>query len=131
MTARPTQSTSSLFKPLADAEAPVDIWFNDAPLRVPGGRSVAAALLAAGVARFRSTPVSGAPRAPYCMMGACFECLVEIDGVPARQSCMVEVRDGMRIRSQEGARDLPPEVVQDAAPAATQNAAALENADGR
>ncbi|MDR3095793.1 MAG: (2Fe-2S)-binding protein [Paraburkholderia sp.] len=104
MTAQPT---SSLFKPLAPAEAQVEIWFNDAPLRVPGGRSVAAALLAASVSRFRSTPVSGAPRAPYCMMGACFECLVEIDGVPARQSCMVEVREGMRIRTQEGARDLP------------------------
>jgi predicted molibdopterin-dependent oxidoreductase YjgC len=42
------------------------------------------------------------------MMGACFECLVEIDGVPSRQSCMVTVREGMRIHSQEGARDLPP-----------------------
>ena len=102
-----SQSTPPLFKPLTDADAPVDIWFNDEPLSVPGERSVAAALLAAGIARFRSTPVSGAPRAPYCMMGACFECLVEIDGVPSRQSCMVRVQAGMRIRSQEGARDLP------------------------
>jgi D-hydroxyproline dehydrogenase subunit gamma len=86
----------------------IQIWFNDAPLNVPGGRSVAAALLVAGVQRFRATPVSGAPRAPYCMMGACFECLVEIDGVPSRQSCLVTVRDGMRIHSQEGASDLPP-----------------------
>jgi D-hydroxyproline dehydrogenase subunit gamma len=102
-------TSKPLFRVLpAVADAPVDIWFNDRPLRVSGGRSVAAALLAAGVGRFRTTPVSGAPRAPYCMMGACFECLVEIDGVPSRQSCMVAVRNGMRIRSQEGARDLPP-----------------------
>ncbi|SAL34100.1 NAD(FAD)-dependent dehydrogenase [Caballeronia sordidicola] len=96
--------------PVAPAVADdiVQIWFNDQPLNVPGGRSVAAALLAAGVQRFRATPVSGAPRAPYCMMGACFECLVEIDGVPSRQSCLVTVRDGMRIHSQEGASDLPP-----------------------
>ncbi|MNG28551.1 hypothetical protein D3C84_1138290 [compost metagenome] len=40
------------------------------------------------------------------MMGVCFECLVEIDGVPNRQGCLIEVADGMRIRSQEGARDL-------------------------
>jgi predicted molibdopterin-dependent oxidoreductase YjgC len=107
-----SQSTHTLFKPLAGAQGAaatnVDIWFNDQPLTVPGGRSVAAALLASGVSRFRATPVSGAPRAPFCMMGACFECLVEIDGVPSRQSCMVEVKAGMRIRSQEGARDLPP-----------------------
>ena len=93
----------------AEAEPTIlQIWFNDQPLSVPGGRSVAAALLAAGVQRFRATPVSGAPRAPYCMMGACFECLVEIDGMPSRQSCLVTVQDGMRIHSQEGARDLPP-----------------------
>jgi D-hydroxyproline dehydrogenase subunit gamma len=90
------------------ADATLNIWFNDQPLTVPGGRSVAAALLAAGVQRFRATPVSGAPRAPYCMMGACFECLVEIDGMPSRQSCLITVQDGMRIHSQEGARDLPP-----------------------
>jgi predicted molibdopterin-dependent oxidoreductase YjgC len=103
-----SQSTESLFKPLDGADAPVDVWFDDRPLRVPAERSVAAALLAAGVSRFRATPVSGSPRAPYCMMGACFECLVEIDGVPNRQSCMVPVRAGMRIRTQEGARELPP-----------------------
>ncbi|SDE28596.1 2Fe-2S iron-sulfur cluster binding domain-containing protein [Paraburkholderia lycopersici] len=98
-----------MFKTLSDTPTRVDIWFNGQPLAVPGDRSVAAALLAAGVSRFRSTPVSGAARAPFCMMGACFECLVEIDGVPSRQSCMVPVRAGMHIRSQEGARDLPPE----------------------
>ncbi|MFM0054599.1 (2Fe-2S)-binding protein [Paraburkholderia phytofirmans] len=107
-----TQSTHSLFKPLPGAQGAaathVAIWFNDRPLSVPGGCSVAAALLAAGVSRFRATPVSGAPRAPFCMMGACFDCLVEIDGMPSRQACMVEVKAGMRIRSQEGARDLPP-----------------------
>jgi hypothetical protein len=33
-------------------------------------------------------------------MGVCFDCLAEIDGIPNRQSCMVEVRPGMRIRRQ-------------------------------
>jgi len=33
----------------AQADATIQIWFNDQPLSVPGGRSVAAALLAAGV----------------------------------------------------------------------------------
>jgi hypothetical protein len=106
----------------AQAGATIQIWFNDQPLSVPGGRSVAAALLAAGVQRFRATPVSGAPRAPYCMMGACFECLVEIDGMPSRQSCLVTVQDGMRIHSQEGARDLPPLSDVNAEPASKENA---------
>jgi D-hydroxyproline dehydrogenase subunit gamma len=120
------QAHPSLFKPLDGApRADIEIFFNGAALTVQGGRSVAAALLAAGVARFRATPVSGAPRAPYCMMGACFECLVEIDGVPSRQSCMVEVKAGMQVRSQEGARDLPP-VESDRT-----NEASQENAHGR
>jgi D-hydroxyproline dehydrogenase subunit gamma len=33
------------------------------------GNSVAATLLAAGFDRCRTSPVSGAPRGPYCLMG--------------------------------------------------------------
>ncbi|HKS15437.1 MAG TPA: (2Fe-2S)-binding protein [Pseudomonas sp.] len=101
--------TDPLFQPVkseARATRTVRLSFNGQPLTVPAGLSVAAALLMSGVQRFRATPVSEAPRAPYCMMGVCFECLVDIDGVPNRQSCLIEVAEGMRIRSQEGARDL-------------------------
>jgi predicted molibdopterin-dependent oxidoreductase YjgC len=98
--------TNPLFKPLNAATGRnVTVEFNGQPLELAANQSVAAALLAAGVSRFRSTPVSGAPRAPYCMMGVCFECLLEIDGVANRQACLVEVRAGMTIRTQEGARD--------------------------
>ena len=67
------------------------------------GDSVAAALFADGVRSVRETPVSGAPRGPFCMMGVCYDCLVEIDGTPNRQACMVEVRAGMTVRRQSGA----------------------------
>lgn len=101
--------TDPLFQPVISeggATQTVSLTFNDQPLSVPAGMSVAAALLMSGINRFRATPVSESPRAPYCMMGVCFECLVDIDGVPNRQSCLIEVAEGMRIRSQEGARDL-------------------------
>ena len=68
------------------------------------GESVAAAVLAASADATRTTPVSGAPRAPYCMMGVCFECLMDIDGIPNRQACMVSVEPGMKIKRQAGAR---------------------------
>jgi predicted molibdopterin-dependent oxidoreductase YjgC len=68
------------------------------------GDSVAAALLAAGIETCRTTPVSGAPRAPYCMMGVCFECLVTIDGTGNRQGCLVAVADGMAVKTQRGVR---------------------------
>ena len=85
----------------------VTVRFHDQPITAPAGTSVAAALLMSGVAPFRETPVSSAPRAPYCMMGVCFECLVEIDGIPNRQACLVPVRDGMVVRRQHGAAALP------------------------
>lgn len=89
------------------AEVPhVRIEFEGQALLVPAGDTVAAALLGADQWRFRSTPVSGAARGPFCMMGVCFDCLVEIDGVANRQACMVEVRDGMRVNIQQGASDI-------------------------
>jgi len=44
------------------------------------GETVAAAMLVAGFAFTRITSVEEKRRAPYCMMGICFDCLVE----PAR-----------------------------------------------
>ena len=74
----------------------VEVNFDGETLSLPEGANLAAALLAAGVGTFRTTPVSGAPRGPFCMMGACFDCLVEINGV-VRQACMIEIAAGMQI----------------------------------
>src|SRR5262249_35814744 len=65
---------------------------------VRAGASAAAAVFVAGFSSIRETPAEGSARAPYCMMGVCFDCLAEIDGVPNRQSCMVEARPGVKIR---------------------------------
>ena len=70
---------------------------------VPEGDSVAAAVFSAGFDHTRQSPISTSPRAPYCMMGVCFECLVEIDGVPNEQACMTPFQEGMRIKLQAGA----------------------------
>lgn len=84
----------------------INIWVNGEPVRIPAGLTLAAALLEAGVHTFRYTAVSGQPRGPLCMMGVCFECLVEVDGVPNQQACMQEVVPGMRVRLQTGAPSL-------------------------
>ena len=68
------------------------------------GETLATALLGAGVVPLRHTAVSGAPRAPLCLMGVCFDCLVEVDGMQNVQCCMIEVRDGMQVRLARGAR---------------------------
>ena len=70
------------------------------------GDTVAIALLKAGVLPFRRTAVSGQARAPLCLMGVCFDCLVEVDGRANLQACMVEVSGGMVVRLLDGARPL-------------------------
>ncbi|HVC58862.1 MAG TPA: (2Fe-2S)-binding protein [Acetobacteraceae bacterium] len=83
------------------------IYLDGEPLGARAGDSVAAAFLAHGIHTMRRTPVSGAPRGPYCMMGACFECLAVVDGEPGVRTCLAPVRDGMRIERQDGAHSLP------------------------
>ena len=95
-----------MFRRLPDAAGAIRFDFEGATLQACAGDSVAAALLANGVLAFRTTPISGAPRGPWCLIGNCHECLVEIDGEPNRQACMIEVRAGMRVRRQPGAREV-------------------------
>lgn len=89
--------------------ATVAVIVDGRAVMVPAGASAAAAVLAAGFDSIRVTPVERCERAPYCMMGVCFDCLSEIDGVANRPSCMIEVRPGMRINRQMRARTIDPE----------------------
>jgi D-hydroxyproline dehydrogenase subunit gamma len=94
-----------MFRPRPDgASASIAVEVEGRTVHVPEGASAAAAALLAGLSGIRDTAVGGAPRGPYCLMGVCFDCLAEIDGVPNRQSCVVAVRPGMRIRRQRGVR---------------------------
>jgi len=89
-----------MYKRLPDAGgATVAITIDGAPFTARAGDSVAAALLLAGRAASGVSAVTGQKRAPYCLMGVCFECLVTVDGEGARQACLVSVRDGMRIET--------------------------------
>jgi D-hydroxyproline dehydrogenase subunit gamma len=70
------------------------------PCQAPRGSSVAIALLATGIVACRKTPTRNASRAPYCLIGQCFDCLVEINGIGNRLACMERVAEGMEIRRQ-------------------------------
>ncbi len=70
-------------------------------MAVPQGISVATAVLGHGDDHHcRQSVISGEHRAPYCLMGVCHECLMEIDGIPYRQACMVTVQEGMIVKRQ-------------------------------
>ncbi len=88
-----------------DPGAAVHLTLDGAPVTARAGDTVAAALLAhSGDAQRHSA--RGAPRTAFCMMGVCFDCLIEVDGQPNCQACLTPVRDGMVLRRQRGLRAL-------------------------
>ena len=79
----------------------VTVEFEGSSVTIPSEMTVAAVVLSHGKKdHTRLSPESGEKRAPYCFMGVCHECLVEIDGIPNQQACIIEVKEGMKIRRQ-------------------------------
>jgi aerobic-type carbon monoxide dehydrogenase small subunit (CoxS/CutS family) len=74
----------------------ITLMVNGTAVEVTPGASVAAAISIAGQPVFRHS-VSGAPRAPLCGMGICFECRVTVNGRPNVRSCLLLARDGMMV----------------------------------
>jgi len=88
-------------------EKRVTITIDGIPFEAAAGETVAAAVLVSGMTYTRTTAVSGTPRAPFCLMGACYECLMVIDGQPNQRACKEYVVEGMRIERQHGPGVLP------------------------
>lgn len=94
-----------MFKKLHDLNnAPLTILVDGKPVDAECGETVAAVLLRQQGLASRTTPVHGTPRAPFCMMGVCFDCLVIVNGVASTQSCLTIVQPGMSVERQFGRR---------------------------
>lgn len=76
---------------------PIVIRVDDRAIEALPGESLVAALLASGCTTFKRSPRADSPRGPFCLMGVCQDCLVEIDGRPAL-ACQEVVRAGMVVR---------------------------------
>jgi hypothetical protein len=77
--------------------------FDGRPIPFRAGQSVGAALWAAGVRSWRTTRTHDRPRGLFCGIGACFDCLGEVDGVPDRRLCREPARAGQTVSTQKGA----------------------------
>ncbi|MBD1551559.1 (2Fe-2S)-binding protein [Pseudomonas typographi] len=93
-----------MFRKVTPGDKALSFHFEGGVCSAEPGDTVALALLVAGIDSCRDSVVSGQPRGPYCLMGACFECLVVIDGVQNLQGCQVQVREGMVVTRQRGGR---------------------------
>jgi len=91
--------TDSLFSSLLTDTPLVPVNVNGEMCHVPDGYTVAASLLYLGHRITRQHPVSDEPRAPYCHMGVCFECLVSIDGQDNQRACLQKVIPHMSIQT--------------------------------
>ncbi len=78
----------------------VTLQINGRPLSVSAGTSVAAALCIADARRIGMArrSVHGEARAPFCGMGICQECRVDIDG-RRRLACQTRCEDGMTVEA--------------------------------
>jgi len=89
----------SLANPRPDS-ASVELSINGQAVSVAPGTTVWAAMALADQRITRQAPLTEKPRSAYCAMGVCFECMVEVDGMPNRQACLTEVQPGMQVVTQ-------------------------------
>ena len=78
------------------------VTFDGRVLPMEAGQSVAAVLLAAGIRSWRTTRFGHQPRGLFCGIGACFDCLVTVNGTPSVRACLTEAHPGDVITTQEG-----------------------------
>jgi hypothetical protein len=88
-----------MFKILDPLTGAVAVEIDGQVRHFPPGTSAALGLLLCNLGAIRYSPVSDAPRAPYCLMGVCHECLAEINGCAGVRACMVEICHAMSIKT--------------------------------
>lgn len=75
----------------------ITVSLNDRNVDTAAGQSVGAVLMGEGIKAWRTTRNEGKPRGLFCGIGACYDCLVTVDGQPNQRACMVEATDSMTI----------------------------------
>lgn len=95
-----------MFRKLHKIDDEITVYIDDVPIAAEVGESVAAILLRQPQVWSRTTPISGAVRGPYCMMGVCFECLATVSGVSSTLTCLTQAHDGMCIERQPSLRSM-------------------------
>ncbi len=72
------------------------LTWNGQPIAAQPGDTVLTALLLAGD-RLRTTLGADAPRAGFCLMGACQDCWVQLAGGQRLRACSTLAEDGMAL----------------------------------
>ncbi|MET7278064.1 FAD-dependent oxidoreductase [Kribbella sp. NPDC005582] len=86
-----------------ESEDVVPVTVDGEPVEAVAGQTVAGVMLARGQEAWRMTRGNGRPRGVFCGIGACYDCLVVVNGVSDVRACQRTVSAGDEIRSQAGA----------------------------
>lgn len=76
---------------------PFSFRFDGREINAYPGETIATALLAAGTRRLRSTRQGGRPRGLFCAIGACFDCLVRVDGGRPVRACVTRAEANLDV----------------------------------
>lgn len=87
----------------ASAAAAFEITVDGDVVQAYPDDSLAAAMIRAGRTSWRTTRFAAAPRGLFCGIGACYDCLVTVNGVVSVRACLDPARPGDVVTSQEGA----------------------------
>jgi len=91
--------TNGLFQRIdSDHRDTVHFTFDGAHVDGLAEDTILAALLRQGT-RIGNSEFDNAPRAGFCLMGSCQECILWDEGGRRLRACMVDIRDGMTLRS--------------------------------
>ena len=87
-----------MFRKLKDSrKKEIVFFFEGKKLTAFDGETIASALLSSGEIFFRESKINNY-RGPYCMIGICFECLVDVDQMQSLQACQVIVKNNMQVK---------------------------------
>ena len=84
---------------LRDANrARITLTLDGAPIEAQQGDTLLTALLAGGAGHLRDSEFGDGPRAGFCLMGACQDCWVVVEGLGRVRACATLAEDGMKVR---------------------------------
>jgi len=79
---------------------PITFYYNGKKMIAYEGEPIAMALYANGVKILTRSLKYHRPRGMFCAIGKCSSCIMTVDGIPNVRTCIIPVREGMDVRSQ-------------------------------
>lgn len=84
---------------LRDASRPaIRLTLDGARIEAQQGDTLLTALLAGGAGHLRDSEFGDGLRAGFCLMGACQDCWVVVEGLGRVRACATLAQDGMEVR---------------------------------